>query len=699
MTIIDTDIISVTPTMEDKKSSGLDMSESLFELDYDLLLNDTRHAVNKHLFESFFHEEEEENSSDHSSSLPSSPLSKSGIQRPRIMQWGPQDGHQDSTIVSIVLEHTQETGPMKIVFGSITVETAQQQHRLVNANSHENSVWITLAASVPPLLDTRSESNQVQLSVCAFDPLDPDLAIDTWDIGHFIYRDIPKVYPKRALSNEPEETRKKRTLDIKRDSDVDSQLLKLLAPYDPLLTAVPSSSGESPHLNLTTPQSAASASWMSSPMDDNPQQNYSQVNLPPSINIINNNNNNSSIHQMNTPFPSSSNNIMLQHGLVNSRPLPSNHHLYGQQSQYMSHPLPPKEDVYRDYLDVQEQQQQERQRQAHAYSMGQHQFMSQAMNTLMHTNYTIHPFDPSSDCHTNNPVLYNMTEGEKQNQQFQRLQQQRQQRDLMTQYNTNNNTRRASAPVSSYSITNSNSCALNKAHLKLNGDLMNMITNWSMPEWQSGRRLVQFWRHANTGADGQLSLVECGFEPMDQQVYHQQRMRDNVAAVAAAAAAAVAVSNASPSLHGMNNNSSRPTPIVISCIYWRERNDYFITSVDCIYLLESLIGIQFTVEEKNRIRRNLEGFRPLTVSKCKIECADFFKLIMSFPHPKPRNIEKDVKVFAWKTLPHALRKIIRKYTPSYITSAPLEPIHHHPHQQQQHTQMNRTNHPYSSNIF
>ncbi|OAC99391.1 hypothetical protein MUCCIDRAFT_24225, partial [Mucor lusitanicus CBS 277.49] len=104
---------------------------------------------------------------------------------------------------------------------------------------------------------------------------------------------------------------------------------------------------------------------------------------------------------------------------------------------------------------------------------------------------------------------------------------------------------------------------------------------------------------------------------------------------------------------------------VISCIYWRERNDYFITSVDCIYLLESLIGIQFTVEEKNRIRRNLEGFRPLTVSKCKAECADFFKLIMSFPHPKPRNIEKDVKVFSWKTLPHALRKIIRKYTPSY----------------------------------
>lgn len=243
------------------------------------------------------------------------------------------------------------------------------------------------------------------------------------------------------------------------------------------------------------------------------------------------------------------------------------------------------------------------------------------------------------------------------------------------QYTATPSSRRASAPVSSYSITNSNSCALNKAHLKLNGDLMDMIVNWSIPEWQSGRRLVQFWRQSNLAPDGSVSLVECGFEPMDQQMYHQQRMRDNVAAVAAAAAAAVAVSN-SPSAISLNTHSSsgRATPIVISCIYWRERNDYFITSVDCIYLLESLIGIQFTVEEKNRIRRNLEGFRPLTVSKCKVECADFFKLIMSFPHPKPRNIEKDVKVFAWKTLPHALRKIIRKYTPSYITSAPLEPI-------------------------
>jgi hypothetical protein len=35
---------------------------------------------------------------------------------------------------------------------------------------------------------------------------------------------------------------------------------------------------------------------------------------------------------------------------------------------------------------------------------------------------------------------------------------------------------------------------------------------------------------------------------------------------------------------------------------------------------------------------------------------------MSFPNPKPRNIEKDLKVFPWKALPYALKKIITKYT-------------------------------------
>ena len=95
----------------------------------------------------------------------------------------------------------------------------------------------------------------------------------------------------------------------------------------------------------------------------------------------------------------------------------------------------------------------------------------------------------------------------------------------------------------------------------------------------------------------------------------------------------------------------------------------YVTSVDTILLLEALVAARFTVEEKNRIRRNLEGFKPDTVSKAKPETEEFFKVIMGFPNPKPRNIEKDVKVFPWKVLQIALQKIISKYSASYASTA------------------------------
>ncbi|KAJ6258252.1 hypothetical protein Dda_7171 [Drechslerella dactyloides] len=167
-----------------------------------------------------------------------------------------------------------------------------------------------------------------------------------------------------------------------------------------------------------------------------------------------------------------------------------------------------------------------------------------------------------------------------------------------------------------------------KANLSLQGDLNAMAENWTNEEWQNKRRLVQF-RRAQRG-----NTVEASFAPV------------------------------SPSERQANS-------ICISCIWWQERSEAFVTSVDCIYLLEALVGVRFTVEEKNRIRRNLEGFHPLTVSKAKPDSESFFKLIMSFPNPKPRNIEKDVKVFPWKILTLALKKIIGKYSASYSSTASI----------------------------
>lgn len=157
-----------------------------------------------------------------------------------------------------------------------------------------------------------------------------------------------------------------------------------------------------------------------------------------------------------------------------------------------------------------------------------------------------------------------------------------------------------------------------RATLKINGDLDSMVEHWTPDEWSAKRRVVRFWRNQSG------SEIHTNFEP------------------------------AAP-------DDRPPSSICISCILWEERRECFVTSVDTIYLLESLIGVGFTVEEKNRIRRNLEGFRPMTVSKAKSDSENFFKVIMGFPSPKPRNIEKDVKVFPWKILAHALKKIVGKY--------------------------------------
>ena len=168
-----------------------------------------------------------------------------------------------------------------------------------------------------------------------------------------------------------------------------------------------------------------------------------------------------------------------------------------------------------------------------------------------------------------------------------------------------------------------------KAILKINGKLDTMAENWTQEEWSNRRRIVMF-RRSQAG-----STLNASFRPVPV-------------------------------------NERPPNSICISCIWWQEKNECFVTSVDTIYLLEQLVmgPTRFSVEEKNRIRRNLEGFHPLTVSKGKTESEEFFKLIMAFPNPKPRNIEKDVKVFPWKILESALKKIIGKYSASPSSAGP-----------------------------
>ncbi|EPT02676.1 hypothetical protein FOMPIDRAFT_1109481, partial [Fomitopsis schrenkii] len=156
------------------------------------------------------------------------------------------------------------------------------------------------------------------------------------------------------------------------------------------------------------------------------------------------------------------------------------------------------------------------------------------------------------------------------------------------------------------------------AVLSLENDLESMTKDWDKEELAAERRLVRFTRIQ----DGAKLLVSCA--TVRQEDYAEG-------------------------------------DTVVSCIYRKETDGCYVTSVDIILLLERLVGHEFDIEEKNRIRRNLEGFRPKTVSKNRPDSSEFFLQIMNFPAPKPRNIEKDLKVFDWAALPQALEKIISRY--------------------------------------
>ncbi|KAL8932602.1 MAG: hypothetical protein Q9211_006224 [Gyalolechia sp. 1 TL-2023] len=180
----------------------------------------------------------------------------------------------------------------------------------------------------------------------------------------------------------------------------------------------------------------------------------------------------------------------------------------------------------------------------------------------------------------------------------------------------------AAAPLSSHELDSI------KVSLHINGDLESMAENWTSEERKTNRRLVQFWRSQHG------RFVNAGF--------------DRVSA-----------------------DDKTPKITCVNCIYWAERQECYITSVDTISILEMLAGVRFSVEEKNRVRRNLEGMHPTTMHKDQddIDCCSFFRVIMSLQNPRPRNIEKAIKVFAWKDLERMLKKVMSKYSADYMSIA------------------------------
>lgn len=166
-----------------------------------------------------------------------------------------------------------------------------------------------------------------------------------------------------------------------------------------------------------------------------------------------------------------------------------------------------------------------------------------------------------------------------------------------------------------------------RINFKVKPDTLGNYETWTLPERQSNRRIVAFSKQIM----GETIHVDC--QPISSNEYKENMM-------------------------------------TISCIRWvhnppgeiqhKFAGHCIFTSVDIITLLERLVEHKFTVQEKNRIRRNLEGYKPETVRK-EGSTGYFFNQVMTYVSPKTRNIEKDIKVFLWSDITKALRKIVQKY--------------------------------------
>lgn len=134
------------------------------------------------------------------SSTPGGGNNATATSRPRVIQWDPHMGTDQSTL-SVVLEQAisdpnETIPPMKLVFGQLVVETNQQQQRAPTASpisSQPNLIWITLVAHVPRFSDTLVQTNnsihqQVPLSICVYDSTNMDTATDHWNFGVFTYK-------------------------------------------------------------------------------------------------------------------------------------------------------------------------------------------------------------------------------------------------------------------------------------------------------------------------------------------------------------------------------------------------------------------------------------------------------------------------------------------------------------------------------
>lgn len=219
--------------------------------------------------------------------------------------------------------------------------------------------------------------------------------------------------------------------------------------------------------------------------------------------------------------------------------------------------------------------------------------------------------------------------------------------------------RTSSLPAMDQTLEITNPTVNCEANIQIMDSFQSVTRNWTLEELHNRRRLVNFtWTVVPADTGNGPSLEESAVEEEEDE---DDNNRHNP----------VVKIFCNP----ISQQDYRPDMAVVSCIL-DEHDNYYFTSYDFITFFESLLKTKFKIEEKNRIRRNLESFKPLTVSRKHNE--NFFHLIMKYVSPKPRTMEKNVKVFKWSSFQPLLMKIGAKY--SVIHSPTLTPSPHLPMQ-------------------
>ncbi|KAJ3005195.1 hypothetical protein HKX48_000812 [Thoreauomyces humboldtii] len=178
----------------------------------------------------------------------------------------------------------------------------------------------------------------------------------------------------------------------------------------------------------------------------------------------------------------------------------------------------------------------------------------------------------------------------------------------------------------------------------------------------AGRPVLDDSISAMANRENCFNLIEktfaCAFDRTQSELDASRRIVRVARAKDDKGSGTVAVFKAVQNVDDLHNGD-----MVVSCMYWPQSGSCWITSVEyasCIQLLECIFDRRFTTSEKNRIRRLMETSRPVTVSKGNRSNSGFYAQVMGYPEPRPRKIDKDIKVFEWGTLRSALEKIIRK---------------------------------------